>query len=284
MEILDVVEELGIFLAQALSILAIIYVPMIIGARWMPKIDDKGFFLIPIVWVLAIFTGVGLGAALIAFNLPTEFFTVDNIFRTDGPWALSYSTFIRDRVNPFNYSFEPVLTYLRTGDADRNLTVVAVLVATAYGLLVVRAVATWRSLGALRGIIFGTAIVVWALYMTLFSVCLLLWLLNLLSFWSLAVITMFIHLYRSRALPFSYDMLAAPVTGGHGHGHGHGGHGHNGHGHNGHGHGGGHGHNGHGHGGHGHGGHGHGGHDHDEFDEWNDVRADHDPINRMLHP
>lgn len=274
MDILSQITDFGVFLAQAASILAIIYLPMIVAVRWVPKIDDKGFFLQPVVWVLAIMTGVILGAALIAFNIDPEYFTVNNVFRTDGPWAMSYSTFIRDRVNPFNYSFQPVFEYIRYYDADYNMTVLMVFAATTFGLLCLRAVATWGGPGALRGILFGALVVVWSTYMTVFAVCLVLWLLNLLNFWTLAVLTMAIHLHRNQAFPLNFEMLAAPVTQAGGHGHGHGGHGHGGHHANGHGHG--HNNHGHGHHGRGHDHHGHGG-----------IQMGPDsptPVERMLHP
>jgi len=276
MDILSQLTDFGVFLAQAASILAIIYLPMIVAVRWVPKIDDKGFFLQPVVWVLAIVTGIILGASLIAFNIDPDYFTVNNVFRTDGPWALSYSAFIRDRVNPFNYSFQPVFEYIRYYDADYNMTVLMIFAATTFGLLCLRAFATWGGPGALRGILFGALVVAWSTYMTVFSVCLVLWLLNLLNFWTLAVLTFAIHLHRNQAFPVNFEMLAAPVTQVGGHGHGHGGHGHGSHGHGSHGHG--------SHGLGGHGDHGHRSHDHHGGHHGSDGRDHPTPVERMLHP
>jgi hypothetical protein len=256
MDILQVMSWLGMFLAKAAGILAIIYLPMIIGLRWQPKIDDKGLFTAPLSWVLAISTGLILGAMLLAFNLDPVYFTVDNIFRPHGPWELSFSEFIRVRVNPFNYSFRPMFQYLDSYDSDMNLSVVLALAATTYGLLSLRAFRLWGSLNALRGIMFGSVVVMWAAYMTIFLLCLFLWLCNLLNFWILALMTVAIHLHRNHALPIVLHTLVAPLNsgghdthGGHGHGdHGQGDHGHGGHGDH--------------HGSHGHGGHDNHGHEH----------------------
>ena len=277
MDILQLGMTASVILAKAASILAIIYLPMIAGARWLPKIDTAGMYLMPISWNLPIFSGVALGGAMVYYNLDEEFFTIDNIFRTDGPWNLSYASFLLDRVNPFNFHLEPVFNHLTFQGADVNVSLALSLAAISFGLLVLRAMSTWHSFGAWRGIGYGVALTIWSCYMTIFGVCLVLWLMNLLNFWLLAVLTLSVHLYRTHSWPFTYHTLMAPVWGDP-HGHGHGGHG-GGHGHGDHGHGGGHGHDAHG-GGHGHdahggghgghddhghgGGHGHGGHEDDE--------------------
>ena len=250
MDILQLGMAASVLLVKAASILAIIYLPMIVGARWLPKIDTAGMYLMPVSWNLPILSGVLLGGAMVYYNLDEEFFTVDNIFRTDGPWNLSYTSFLLDRVNPFNFHLEPVFSHLTFQGADTNVSLALAASAACFGLLVLRAVSTWHSFGAWRGIAYGAALAIWACYMTIFGVCLVLWLMNLLNFWLLAVLTLSVHLYRTHSWPFTYHSLMAPVWGD-AHGHGHGGHGHGG----GHGdHGGGHGHDAHG------GGHG-GGHD-----------------------
>ena len=269
MDILQLGVTASLLLAKTASILAIIYLPMIVGARWLPKIDTAGMYLMPISWNLPIIAGVALGGAMVYYNLDEEFFTVDNIFRTDGPWNLTYASFLLDRVNPFNFHLEPVFNHLTFQGPDMNVSMALTLAAISFGLLVLRAVSTWHSFGAWRGIAYGAALAIWACYMTIFGVCLVLWLMNLLNFWLLAVLTLSVHLYRTHSWPFTYHSLMAPVWGdSHGHGHGHGGHGHGGHGDHGHGgghgdHGGGHGHDAHGggHGGHDAHGGGHGGHD-----------------------
>ncbi len=289
MDILQLGMTASVLLAKFASILVIIYLPMIVGARWLPKIDTAGMYLMPVSWNLPIFAGVLLGGSMVYYNLDEEFFTIDNIFRTDGPWNLSYASFLLDRVNPFNYHLEPVLTHLTFQGQDVNVSLALATAAACLGLLVLRALSTWHSFGAWRGIAYGVALAVWACYMTIFGVCLVLWLMNLLNFWLLAVLTIAVHLYRTHSWPFTYHSLMAPVWGDP---HGHGGHGHGGHGHGGHG--GGHGHDAHGggHGGHGHeahgnghghdahgGGHGHdshgnghgGGHDHEEEDDLRDA-------------
>ena len=281
MDILHFSVATGLIFAKALSILAIIYLPMIFGARWLPKIDNAGMFLSQSAWTLPIFAGVVFGGAMVYYNLDEEYFTVDNIFRTDSPWALSYTAFLFDRVNPFNYYLEPVLSHLSFHGPDMNLSVAIAAAIASFGLVVLRAVNTWHSFGAWRGILYAAALMVWACYMTIFGVCLVLWLLNILNFWTLALLTLAVHLYRTHSWPFTYHTLMAPVWGD-AHGHGHGGHGGHGGGHGGHGghgehgdhgsHGGGHGHEAHG-GGHGgghgeHDDHGHGGHgEHDEEEE-----------------
>ena len=276
MDILQSGYATGVLLAKAFSILAIIYVPMIVGVRWLPRIDDRGFFLDPEAWSLAMFSGIILGGCLVYFNLDPEYFTVDNILRVDGPWALSYSSFIHTRVNPFNYSFGMVFSQIAGNSQAMNFSIILLLAGATFLLLAYRALRAWGSAAAARGVLFGAMVVIWACYMTMFMVCLGLWLLNLLNFWTLAILTIAIHLHRMHNFPFRFSMLMTPVFGsghghgdhGHGHGHGHGGHGHGDHGHGGHGdHGGGHGHGDehghdedHGHGG-GHGAAGHGGHD-----------------------
>lgn len=206
--------EFGVLFLMVGSILGIIYMPMILGARWLPQIDDRGFFLLPVVWAVTIFAGVIIGGSLIAFNLDPLFFTVDSVFQKNGPWDLSYSEFLMGRVNPFNYSFDSVLEYLYYYDSDKNLSVLFILTSGCVGILILRAILTWGSIGAFRGIIFGFLVIIWSAYMTIFLVSLLFWLLNILNFWILAILTVGIHLYRNHALPFNYQTLAAPVTGG----------------------------------------------------------------------
>ncbi|MBI1320971.1 MAG: hypothetical protein GC168_18750 [Candidatus Hydrogenedens sp.] len=230
MDVAHLSVVLAVVIAKALSILAILYIPMLIGARWLPRIDDQGLYLQPAAWFLALFSGAVGGGALLYCNLDPNYFTVNEIFRPDGPWALSYSAFILERVNPFNYSFDPVFNQMAWDGEGTNLAVLFVLAAASAALLVLKAISTWRSAGALRGIIFGFAVVVWACYLTMFLVCLTLWLLHLLNFWTLALATLAVHLHRSRSFPFHLSTLLAPVFGAasdhghHGGGHGHGDH------------------------------------------------------------
>ena len=181
MDIVHFSVAAGLILAKAFSIVVIIYLPMIIGARWLPRIDTAGMYLLPTAWTLPMFSGAVLGGTMVYFNLDEEYFTVDNIFRADGPWNLSYYSFILDRVNPFNYYLDPVLSHLTFQGQDMNISIALSLAAGSFGLLVIRAISTWHSFGAWRGILFGFAIAVWACYMTIFGVCLVLWLLNLLN-------------------------------------------------------------------------------------------------------
>ena len=242
MDILQLSITASLLLAKVASILAIVYLPMIVGARWLPKIDTAGMYLMPISWNLPIISGIALGAAMVYYNLDEEFFTIDNIFRTDGPWKLSYASFLLDRVNPFNFHLEPVFNHLTFQGQDMNVSIALTLAAGSFGLLALRAVSTWHSFGAWRGIAYGAALAIWSCYMTIFGVCLTLWLMNLLNFWLWAVLTAAVHLYRTHSWPFTYHGLMTPVWGDpHGHGHGgHGGHDAHGGGHDAHG--GGHGH------------------------------------------
>ncbi|CAK0775809.1 membrane hypothetical protein [Azospirillaceae bacterium] len=285
MDILSSLQLIGLFLVKVGVIAAIFYTPMMVGAKMLPRIDDFGFFLTPSVWALNLFCGAVLGGTLLTFNVDPEYFTVDSIFRTDGPWRLTFSDFLRDRINPFNYHIQAVVDQMRPYDQDLNLTVLLVAAAIAFGLVAFMALGTWRSFAAWRGIAFSAGVVIWAAYATIFAVSLLLWVLNILNFWTLAILTVVIHLNRSGTFPFHFGVLLNPVIratgleppsyGGHGHGD-HGGHG-GGHG----GHGGGHGghHGGHGAHGGGHGDHGHGHDAHHEaehgVDHGHHAAADH---------
>jgi len=235
MDIVHLSSLLGLFILKAAGILAIIYGPMIVGARWLPRIDNHGLYLQPAAWLLPGVSGGIIGGGLLYSNLNPDFFTVNSIFQPDGPWALSYGAFLTERVNPFNYSFEILFDRMANIGDGTNVFAMTVIAAGCFLGLVIKSILLWRSVGAVRGIAYGALVAVWACYMTIFSVGLLLWLLNLLNFWTLAVVTILVHLHRSHNFPIHLSTVMAPVvhafetslahghashhrTGGHGHG------------------------------------------------------------------
>lgn len=228
MDIVHLSSLLGLFVLKAAGILVIIYGPMIIGARWLPRIDNRGLYLQPVAWLLPLLSGAIVGAGLLYSNLDPEYFTVNAIFQTEGPWGLSYTAFLGERVNPLNYSFEVLFDRMVNPGENGNLMAMALVAVGCFAALVVRCVTLWRSAGALRGILYGTVVAIWACYMTIFAAGLTLWLLNQLNFWTLAVVTILVHMHRSHNFPVHLSTIMAPVANALQPGHGHGGHGHHG--------------------------------------------------------
>ncbi|MBI1320972.1 MAG: hypothetical protein GC168_18755 [Candidatus Hydrogenedens sp.] len=229
MDLQQVTHAVGGFVVKALPILAILWLPPVIGKPLLPRVDDKGLFATQTAWMLAAFCGVAIGGCVLYFNLGFDAFTFDNVFRVEGPWALPYATFLLERANPFHYSWQPVLERLTWNGRPTDLTPLAGLVGLAFTALVVRALLLWRSLGAVRGIAVAVVVIAWLGVLTLFGVSLFLWLMNMINLWALVLLLLIvqggIHL---PALPFGSAKASAHDD--HGGGHGGGGHGGDGHG------------------------------------------------------
>jgi len=205
---MDVVQAgtiAAIFLIKAMVILAILYLPFRFGSQLLIRLDDRGLFSSPYVLWLTLGCGALNGGLILYFNLGFDCFTFDAVFRTDGPWVLTFHQFIFDRINPLEYSLQPLIDHFGLFPGKTDLTSIYFLIFGVFALISVRAIWLWRSLGALRGIVCTLLIGSWATYMALFGLSLLLWLANLMNFWLLLPLTYVVHLGRN-AQPGAWNM------------------------------------------------------------------------------
>lgn len=198
MDIAQASLDIGVFLAKIAVIGAFFYLPVVIGTRLLLLLDDRGLLMRPSMQLLTAMSGAVVGLTVLYFNLGFDAFTFDAVFRVGGPWSLTFHDFLLARVNPQEYSFQPVLDRLQPSSERTDLSPLYLAVSGALAVVALRALWLWRSpWGAVRGLLCGALVAAWAGYMALFSLALLLWLANLMNFWLLLPLTYVVHLGRN---------------------------------------------------------------------------------------
>lgn len=203
--------EIGLFTLQIIIVLSIIYLPITLSIGVWSYISHHHFLLQRLFWICTVCPGIILGSFLLFCNLEADIFSLQNLYHLDGPWDLTYQEFLFDRVNPLNYSFVAVLQYIQQPNASFFLTSLAF-----FSLLSFFSMLLYSYLRLLSGkvfwvLVFSLIVVTWSSYMVIFLICLVFWLVNLLSFWILALLALGIHLHNHHAFPFTWRIFIVPV-------------------------------------------------------------------------
>jgi hypothetical protein len=188
--------ELTGIAASALEVAIVVAIPLALielASVALQRLAPPGFFKIPALVGPSKLLGISGGLLLLYGRFGPEYFDLHRLFLPDSPWNISLTRFLGERVDPFYY-LAP--THLAEHDAGvlqwtGGTGALLVLVAAASFLV-------WPPPAALRGA--ATVVIVAALsaYVTIYAVCVLMWSLFLLNFWSFAVLAIVFQYYRNR--------------------------------------------------------------------------------------
>jgi hypothetical protein len=166
-----------------------------ITRRMLP--DD--FYEVPLVTGLAKLLGIALGVALIYLRFDRRYFDVHALFIPESPWNLSLWQFLGDRANPLHYGIGTLVD----DPAGNRATAAFVVLISIVAALSVAAVAVpfvfWPQAMARRAALLSVLLAAFVAYLTIYVICLILWSLYLLNFWTIALAAVMFQYYRSRA-------------------------------------------------------------------------------------
>ena len=203
--------SLGLFVLQIVSMLAIIYLPITLSIWVWSYVRHHHFLFQRLFWIGTLYPGVTLGGFLIFCNLDVDIFAIQNLYRLDGPWDLTYQEFLFDRVNPMQYSFMAVLQYIQQPNSNFFFTALAFLAVLGFISMLLYSYVTLLSARVFWVFLFSLIVITWSSYMVIFMICLVFWLLNLLNFWLLGLLAMAIHLHNHHTFPFTWRIFVLPV-------------------------------------------------------------------------
>ena len=174
----------------ALEIALVITLPIIaikLAGRMARSMVPHDFFEVPLVTGLAKLLGIVLGIALIYARYDRRYFDPHALFIADSPWNLSLWQFLGERANPLNYGIGILV------DDPAGIVAALSLAVLAAPFLF------WSGAMARRAALLSVALAAFVAYLTIYAICLLLWSLYLLNFWTIALAAVMFQYYRGRA-------------------------------------------------------------------------------------
>ncbi len=189
-------------LRVALEIALVVALPIAatkLAGRVTRRMLPDDFYEVPLVTGLAKLLGIALGVTLIYARFDRRYFDLHALFIPESPWNLSLWQFLGERANPLNYGIGTLVD-----DPAGNLaTATFVVLISIVAALLVAAVATpfvfWPRAMARRAALLSVLLAAFVAYLTIYVICLILWSLYLLNFWTIALAAVMFQYYRSRA-------------------------------------------------------------------------------------
>ncbi len=170
-----------------------------LAARVARRMLPRDFFEVPLLTGLAKLLGITLGIALIYARYDRRYFDPHALFIPESPWNLSLGQFLADRANPLNYGIGTLVDDPAGHVASAGFLVLIGIVAALLLAAVAAPFLFWRGGMARRAVLLSLALALFVAYLTIYGVCLLLWSLYLLNFWTIALAAVMFQYYRGRA-------------------------------------------------------------------------------------
>ena len=189
-------------LRVALEIALVVALPIAatkLAGRVTRRMLPDDFYEVPLVTGLAKLLGIALGVTLIYARFDRRYFDLHALFIPESPWNLSLWQFLGERANPLNYGIGTLVD-----DPAGNLaTATFVVLISIVAVLLVAALAVpfvfWPRAMARRAALLSMLLAAFVAYLTIYVICLILWSLYLLNFWTIALAAVMFQYYRSRA-------------------------------------------------------------------------------------
>lgn len=195
----------GLVMLDLLSVIIqaiiVISIPTLVangGETLMHLIAHHEFHAIPILTTLARLQGLLAGGLILHASFDESYYDLQALFVKDSRWNLNITQFLSERANLFSYDPTPLLDLLREDPISGRGLLIALVVVIIPTILVLICLKVWKFWPALRGIIACAGTALWSAWITIYLVCLVFWGLNLLSYWSLALLAVYIQYQRSR--------------------------------------------------------------------------------------
>jgi hypothetical protein len=198
-------SDIGGFIALlrvALEIALVVALPIAatkLAGRVTRRMLPDDFYEVPLVTGLAKLLGIALGVALIYVRFDRRYFDLHALFIPESPWNLSLWQFLGDRANPLHYG---IGTLIDDPAGNRATATFVVLISIAAALLVAVVAVPfvfWPRATARRAVLLSVLLAAFVAYLTIYVICLILWSLYLLNFWTIALAAVMFQYYRGRA-------------------------------------------------------------------------------------
>jgi hypothetical protein len=170
-----------------------------LAGRVMRGMPPDDFFEVPLVTGLAKLLGISLGIALLYARYDQHYFDPYALFMPQSPWNLSLWQFLADRANPLSYGIGTLIDDPVGHVGTAPFMVLIGLVAALLAAAVAAPFLFWRGAMVWRAALLSVALAVFVTYLTIYAICLLLWSLFLLNFWTIALAVVVFQYYRGRA-------------------------------------------------------------------------------------
>ena len=187
-----------IALGMALA-LAIPMAVATIAARLLRRVMFPDYFEVPLVTALAKLLGIAAGILLIYARLDWRYFDLHQLFVPASPWNLTLWQFLGERINPLNYGIGTLIDYPGSHPTDDAFFLLLAAVAALALVAVAAPFLFWPVAMARRAALYSIVLAGFTAYLTIYVVCLLLWSLYLLNFWTFALAGVMFQYYRMRA-------------------------------------------------------------------------------------
>ena len=189
-------------LRVALEIALVVALPIAatkLAGRVTRRMLPDDFYEVPLVTGLAKLLGIALGVTLIYARFDRRYFDLHALFIPESPWNLSLWQFLGERANPLNYG---IGTLVDDPAGNRATATFVVLISIVAALLVAAVAAPfvfWPRAMARRAALLSVLLAAFVAYLTIYVICLILWSLYLLNFWTIALAAVMFQYYRGRA-------------------------------------------------------------------------------------
>jgi hypothetical protein len=199
LDIVAIVNLIGARLAAGAVFLGVPIALIGITRYGIRQVAEPEYVEIPLLLKLTVTAGLILGVGLIAALARPEYYYLEQVLRTGGPWDLSLGEFLRYRVNPLHLDIGAVIETLRFDDPRGNLAVLFLTPAILALVMVLACYRFWLPAAATTCALVSLGAIVIVAYVVFYLACGALWLANLLNFWALLVILV-LYQWRKHAL------------------------------------------------------------------------------------
>jgi hypothetical protein len=190
------------FARVALEIAVVAALPIVavkLAGRIRQRLLPRDFFEVPLVAALAKLLGMTLGFALLYARYDRRHFDPYTLFTPESPWNLSFWQFLGERANPLNYGLGTLVDNPAGNMATATFLVLISIVAVLLAAAVAAPFRFWHGEIARRAVLLSLLLSAFVAYLTIYAICVLLWSLYLLNFWTIAVAIVVFQYYRGRA-------------------------------------------------------------------------------------
>lgn len=192
-------DILMVFLGRVGAVLLLVALPLLASAAGLAALrraDTIAYRSVPILPGLCVLAGVLAGLLLLAANAEPGLFGGRSLFAADGPWSLSVTEFLTERLDPARYAPQALFHDI-ADQADTEVPrVFALAAAVLLALATGGALGRWSSGAALRAIAFNALVFLWWTGLAIYAACLLAWLINKLNFWLIVIAFVVFHRLR----------------------------------------------------------------------------------------
>jgi hypothetical protein len=188
--------ELTGIAGTAFEVAIIIAIPLVLvelAAGGLQRLAPPGLFKIPALVGPSKLIGISAGVLLLYGRFGADYFDLQRLFLPDSPWNITLVQFLSERVDPVYYLAPTHLATHDVGVLQWTGATVALMTLVAAGSFLV-----WPPADALRGAVTIVIVTALAAYITIYAICVVMWSLFLLNFWTFAVLAIMFQYYRNR--------------------------------------------------------------------------------------